>query len=93
MAWRFRKSIKIAPGVRLNLSKTGISASVGPRGMTVNVKPGRPTRTTVGLPGSGISQSFTASESPPPAEPAGRGLAQIIILAFVAVIAWAVFFR
>ena len=29
MGFRFRKSIKLAPGVRLNLSKTGVSASAG----------------------------------------------------------------
>lgn len=34
----FRKSIKILPGVRLNLSKSGVSASLGPRGATVNKK-------------------------------------------------------
>jgi hypothetical protein len=33
MPIRFRKSIKIAPGTRLNLSKRGISASVGAGGL------------------------------------------------------------
>ena len=57
MGFRFRKSIKLAPGVRLNLTKKGISSlSVGKRGATVNVgKKG--TRGTVGLPGSGLSYS------------------------------------
>lgn len=57
MGFRFRKSIKIAPGVRLNVTKKGISSvSVGKRGATVNVgKKG--TRGTVGLPGSGLSYS------------------------------------
>ncbi|PSR54200.1 hypothetical protein AHMF7605_12035 [Adhaeribacter arboris] len=32
MAWRFRKSIKIIPGVKLNFSKSGISTSIGLRG-------------------------------------------------------------
>ena len=35
MAWNFRKRIKIAPGVHLNLSKGGISTSVGPKGAKV----------------------------------------------------------
>lgn len=41
MGWGFRKSFKIAPGVRLNLSKRDIGASVGvkvarrPRGPTL----------------------------------------------------------
>jgi hypothetical protein len=57
MGFRFRKSIKIAPGVRINLSKKGISSlSVGKPGATVNVgKKG--TRGTVGIPGSGLSYS------------------------------------
>lgn len=38
MGFRFRKSIKLAPGVRLNITKKGISSvSVGKRGATVNV--------------------------------------------------------
>ena len=57
MGFRFRKSIKLAPGVRLNLTKKGISSlSVGKRGASVNIgKKG--TRGTVGLPGSGLSYS------------------------------------
>ncbi|MFP7851565.1 DUF4236 domain-containing protein [Pseudomonas aeruginosa] len=34
MAIRFRKSIKVAPGVRLNISKSGVSTSVGGKGFT-----------------------------------------------------------
>lgn len=32
MGLRFRRSIKLMPGVRLNFSLTGISASIGPPG-------------------------------------------------------------
>jgi hypothetical protein len=60
MGFRYRKSIKIVPGVRLNLSKSGISTSVGARGATVNIGRGR-VRTTVGVPGTGLS--YTASTS------------------------------
>jgi len=35
MAWNYRKRIKIAPGVHVNLSKRGISTSVGPKGAKV----------------------------------------------------------
>jgi ATP-dependent Zn protease len=63
MGLRFRKSIKIAPGVRINLTKKGISSlSVGKRGATVNVgKKG--TRGTVGIPGSGLSYSSYQSHA------------------------------
>ncbi|HHX6759521.1 TPA: DUF4236 domain-containing protein [Pseudomonas aeruginosa] len=37
MAIRFRKSIKVAPGLRLNISKSGVSTSVGGKGLTANV--------------------------------------------------------
>lgn len=64
---RFRKSIKLFPGVKINLSKTGISTSVGPKGATVNITPGRKTRLTTGLPGTGLSHTETlgATERPP----------------------------
>jgi hypothetical protein len=54
MGFRFRRSVKILPGVRLNFGKRGVSTSIGVRGAHVTFgKTG--TRTTVGLPGSGLS--------------------------------------
>ncbi len=54
MGWRFRRSIRIAPGLRINLGKTGVSFSFGGRGFTTTV--GRHgTRTTLGIPGTGVS--------------------------------------
>jgi len=64
MAFRFRKSVKLFPGVKLNLSQSGISTSIGVPGATVNIgKKG--TRATVGLPGTGISYSEKLSDSSP----------------------------
>ncbi|RDI75342.1 Protein of unknown function (DUF4236) [Gaiella occulta] len=37
MAFGFRKSFKVAPGLRLNVSKRGPSLSAGPRGAKVSV--------------------------------------------------------
>ena len=54
MGLRFRQSFKLFPGVRLNLSARGISASFGVPGATVNVGPGG-VRSTVGIPGTGLS--------------------------------------
>lgn len=62
MSFRFRRSVKIAPGIRLNLSKTGVSASFGRRGATVNVGP-RGVKGTVGLPGTGLSWSSTIAHT------------------------------
>ncbi len=59
MGFRFRRRIRVAKGLYLNVSKSGTSLSVGGRGATVNFgKHG--TRTTVGLPGTGISYSTTS---------------------------------
>lgn len=57
MGFNFRKSFKVAPGVKLNISKKGISSvSAGVKGARISVgKKG--TRTTVGVPGSGLSYS------------------------------------
>lgn len=54
MGLRFRRSIKIAPGLRLNLSPSGLSASIGPRGASVSIGQ-RGTYLNTGLPGTGLS--------------------------------------
>lgn len=51
---RFQKRIKIAPGVRLNVSKSGFSTTIGGRGASVNVgKNG--VHANAGISGTGIS--------------------------------------
>jgi hypothetical protein len=54
MGFRFRKRIKLIPGLWVNLSKKGGSLSVGGHGLTANMSK-KGVRETVGLPGSGIS--------------------------------------
>jgi len=54
MGLRFHRVFSILPGVRINLSKSGLSTSVGPRGADVNI--GRHGVTTnASLPGTGLS--------------------------------------
>ncbi|MGA3294266.1 MAG: DUF4236 domain-containing protein [Candidatus Acidiferrales bacterium] len=53
MGWRFRKSFRVLPGVRLNLSKSGLSATVGVAPFHVNVGP-RGVYGDVSIPGTGI---------------------------------------
>ncbi|UFN43650.1 DUF4236 domain-containing protein [Nocardioides okcheonensis] len=61
MGFTARKSFKVMPGVRMTVSKSGVSTSVGTRGARVTrTASGRVTR-TVGLPGSGISHTKTVS--------------------------------
>lgn len=49
----FRKSVKIAPGVRLNFGKRGTSVSIGPRGAKINFSK-RGTYVSTSIPGTGI---------------------------------------
>lgn len=54
---RFRKSIKIFKGLKINITSKGISSvSVGGRGATLNASR-RGVRATAGIPGSGVSHS------------------------------------
>src|SRR4051812_13114434 len=74
MGFRFHRSVRLIPGLRLNFNKSGTSLSVGGRGATVNFSK-RGTKTTVGLPGTGLSWSETHKRSATgPAEASGAGL-------------------
>ena len=56
MPFRFRRTFKILPGVKINLSKGGISVTVGPRGYHLNFgKQG--IRQTIDFPGEGLSHT------------------------------------
>lgn len=60
MGFRFRRRTRLFPGVSINWSKNGLSSiSVGGPGATVNIPISRAggTRSTVGLPGTGLSWS------------------------------------
>lgn len=70
MGFRFRRSIGVLPGIRVNLGKRGASVSVGRRGAHVTFGP-TGTRTTVGLPGTGLS--YTHLEKPADPDPAATG--------------------
>lgn len=71
MGLRFRQSFELFPGVRLNLSGGAITASFGIDGAAMNVG-AHGLRSTVGIPGSGISfttDHFTPSGLPAPRTP------------------------
>lgn len=64
MGFRFRRRTKILPGLYINWSKNGLSSlSVGGPGATINLPVAREggTRSTVGLPGTGLSYSHQES--------------------------------
>jgi hypothetical protein len=56
MSFRFRRSISLGRGLRINLGKRGASLSIGRRGAAVNLN-AHGTRTTIGVPGTGMSWS------------------------------------
>ena len=71
--FRFRKTISVLPGVHVNLSKTGISTSVGGKGATLNVGHGK-RMVTLGIPGTGLSYRTPANAT------------LLVVLAIVAVV-------
>ena len=66
MGVRFRKSIKIAPGVKLNVGKKSTGISIGGKygGVSLNSKTG--TRARVSAPGTGLSYSTKISKNTRP---------------------------
>ncbi len=73
MGFRFRRSARLGP-LRFNFAKGGLSSiSVGGRGASFNIPVSRSgaARTTVGLPGTGLSWSVEHNPDRPAALPAG----------------------
>jgi hypothetical protein len=61
MGFRFRKSFKIAPGVKLNVGKKSMGVSVGGKGFRTSINTSGRRTTTVGVPGTGLSYTSTSS--------------------------------
>lgn len=57
MGWRFRRQLRVIPGLTLNVGKRSTSVSIGGRGAHVTYgRKGK--RATIGLPGTGLSYSI-----------------------------------
>lgn len=68
MGFRFRKRVRILPGVTVNISKKGVtSTTFGRRGFTTTVGK-RGTRVNAGIPGTGLSYSKQLSGTRQPQE-------------------------
>jgi hypothetical protein len=85
MGFRFRRSVRLAPGLRINIGKSGVSASVGGRGAHVTVGHGH-TRTTVSAPGTGISYTTTTGRRRRPG--GGDWGAGLIGIAIILALMW-----
>lgn len=66
MGLRFRKSISIMPGIKLNYGKTGMSISAGVPGFRKTFHSSGRTTTSVGIPGTGISYVKTENKNGSP---------------------------
>lgn len=61
MGLRFRKSVKLAPGVKLNFNKKSTGVTFGGKGVHYTVNSNGKSTSSVGIPGTGISYSSTSS--------------------------------
>lgn len=91
MGFRFRKIVPLLPWLRLNVSKSGVSASIGPHGADLNIGPNG-VRGTVGIPGTGLSYSQrldrgatgpAAAAAPPSRSGPGWPLIKLLALLFL----------
>ncbi len=88
MGWRFRKSVKILPGVRLNFGKGGFtSATVGGRWFKTNLS-SRGAKHTLSVPGTGVSYQTDAGRghNPRGGRPASASDSRSPLLILVAVL-------
>lgn len=83
MGFRFQKRIKLLPGLSVNLSKSGVSTSLGPRGAKVTYGHGQ-RRTTVGLPGSGLSHTTVKRTAGMPRDDGGDTFVGWLVVALFA---------
>jgi hypothetical protein len=87
MGLRYHHRLSILPGLRLNLSRSGASASVGHRGAWYTVGHGQ-RRVTVGLPGTGLS--YTEQHPLPPVHGGHQLAFALVVVVIVAAVWWAV---
>lgn len=59
MGLNFRKKINLFPGLSLNLSKSGVGFSIGPKGAKISIKPNGQIDGNVSLNGTGLSYRKT----------------------------------
>ena len=60
MGLRFRKSVKLGKGLKLNLSKKGVGLSIGGKGARYSINSSGRRTSTIGIAGTGLSYSHTS---------------------------------
>lgn len=62
MGFRFRKSVNLGGGFRVNLSKSGVGYSWGTKGLRITKTAKGKSRVTASIPGTGISYSTESGQ-------------------------------
>lgn len=92
MGFRFRRQLRLFPGLHLNLSRSGVSATIGVPGLRVTL--GKRPALNVGLPGTGISYRESLGSAPPAAPEAAPGQSVhfhwLWVVLVLVVVVWAV---
>lgn len=92
MAFRFRKSKKVAPGTRINLGRKSAGVSFGNKAAGISFNSRRGVHVRASIPGTGISYTGKIGGKRRRKKSAGPGLISRIITAvlFVSLVSWAV---
>ncbi len=62
MGLKFRKSIKLGKNVKLNINTNSASVTIGGKGVHHTISTNGTAKTTVGIPGTGISYTTTTGK-------------------------------
>lgn len=81
MGLRFRKSVKIAPGVRLNIGKKSVGVSAGVKGYRKSINSSGRVTTSIGTPVSGVSYVKTENLKSKSKKPASSRVSSTAIAA------------
>lgn len=85
---RFRRSIKLAPFVHLNLGMRGAGISIGPRGLHCGISTRNGTYASAGIPGTGL---YVMAHKRGQAHSHGVPVWLLLLLALVAGMLWEVY--
>jgi Protein of unknown function (DUF4236) len=89
MGLRFTRRVSLFPGLRLNASRSGLSLSIGHRGLGWFTIGPRGRRLTVDiLPGSGIYYTEKLPPQPSPSPARNRAGRALVIILLVIAAAW-----